>query len=56
MPLRGIEPTALQVRDEVKIVDGRMFRFGTNEAIVGRAAGRQFAGVDLGSSSSSRAS
>ena len=40
---------ALQVRDEVKVVDGRMFQFGTNEAIVGRAANRQFAGVDLGS-------
>ena len=50
VPLRGIEPTALAVHDEVKIVEGRMFRFGTNEAIVGRAAGRQFAGVDLGSS------
>ena len=49
MPLRGIEPAALQVRDEVKVVDGRMFRFGTNEAIVGRAASRQFSGVDLGS-------
>jgi putative ABC transport system permease protein len=50
VPLRGIEPAALAVHDEVKIVEGRMFRFGTNEAIVGRAAGRQFAGVDLGSS------
>jgi putative ABC transport system permease protein len=50
VPLRGVEPSALQVRDDVKIVEGRMFQFGTNEAIVGRAAGRQFAGVDLGSS------
>ena len=49
VPLRGIEPVALQVRDEVKVIDGRMFRFGTNEAIVGRAASRQFSGVDLGS-------
>jgi putative ABC transport system permease protein len=49
VPLRGIEPAALLVRDEVKIVDGRMFQFGTNEAIVGRAASRQFTGVDLGS-------
>ncbi len=31
VPMRGIEPTALQVRDEVTIVDGRMFQFGTNE-------------------------
>jgi len=49
VPLRGIEPAALQVRDEIKIVDGRTFRFGTNEAVVGRSANRQFAGVDVGS-------
>jgi putative ABC transport system permease protein len=49
VPLRGVEPTAFQVRQNVKIVDGRTFQFGTNEAIVGRAATRQFEGVDLGS-------
>ncbi len=38
VPLRGVEPTALQVRDEVHLVEGRMFQFGTNEAIVGRSA------------------
>ncbi|MGB7217783.1 MAG: ABC transporter permease [Vicinamibacterales bacterium] len=49
VPLRGIEPAALQVRDDdIKIVEGRMFAFGTNEAIVGRASNRQFS-VDLGS-------
>jgi putative ABC transport system permease protein len=49
VPLRGVEPTAPQVRDEVKVVEGRMFQFGTNEAIVGRSAMRQFSGADLGS-------
>jgi len=49
VPLRGVEPTAFQVRDDVKVAAGRMFQFGTNEAIVGRAASRQFSGVDLGS-------
>ena len=49
VPLRGVEPTAQRVRDDVKVVEGRMFQFGTNEAIVGRSANRQFAGVDLGS-------
>ena len=49
VPLRGIEQTGMQVRDEVKVTEGRMFTFGTNEAIVGRAASRQFSGVDLGS-------
>ena len=37
VPMRGIEPTGMQVREEVSIVDGRMFQFGTNEVIVGRA-------------------
>jgi putative ABC transport system permease protein len=49
VPLRGVEPIALQVRDEVHLVEGRMFQFGTNEAIVGRSANGQFAGIDLGS-------
>jgi putative ABC transport system permease protein len=49
VPLRGIEQMGMQVRDEVKITEGRMFTFGTNEAIVGRATGRQFSGVDVGS-------
>ena len=49
VPLRGIGAEALEVRNEAKIIEGRMFQFGTNEAIVGRAANRQFAGVDLGS-------
>ncbi len=49
VPMRGIEPAALAVRDEVKIVEGRMFEFGTNEVIVGRAASGQFAGLTVGS-------
>lgn len=49
VPLRGIEPAARQVRDDVKLTEGRMLEFGTNEAIVGRAALGQFAGMDLNS-------
>jgi putative ABC transport system permease protein len=48
VPLRGVEPTAFQVRDEVKIVQGRTFQFGTNEVIVGRGANGQFAGLTVG--------
>lgn len=48
VPMRGIEPLALQVRPEVRIVSGRMLTFGTNEVIVGRGAAGQFAGVDVG--------
>jgi putative ABC transport system permease protein len=49
VPVRGIEPESLKIRNEATIVDGRALQFGTNEAIVGRSAVRQFAGVDLGS-------
>ena len=48
VPLRGVSPAVLQVRDEVKIVEGRMFELGRNEIIVGRAASRQFVGLDVG--------
>jgi putative ABC transport system permease protein len=46
--IRGIAPEALQVRPEVKIVEGRLFAWGKNELIVGRGALGEFAGVDLG--------
>lgn len=49
VPLRGVQMSAFQVRDEVKIVDGRRFEPGRNEVIVGRAAAAEFAGLDLGS-------
>lgn len=48
VPMRGIEPLALQVRPEVRITEGRMLTFGTNEVIVGRGARGQFAGLDVG--------
>ena len=40
VPMRGIEPTGMAVREEVSLVAGRMFEFGTNEVIVGRARQR----------------
>jgi putative ABC transport system permease protein len=49
VPMRGVEPVAFQVRNEVRLVDGRMLEFGTNEIIVGSAALRQFEGLDIGS-------
>jgi putative ABC transport system permease protein len=48
VPIRGIEPAGIPARDEVSIVEGRMFRFSTNEVIVGRAANRQFVGLNVG--------
>ena len=49
VPMRGVEPTVLKVRDDVSIVEGRMFEFGTNEVIVGRGANGQFQGLAVGS-------
>jgi putative ABC transport system permease protein len=48
VPMRGIGPEAMRVRDEVSIVQGRMLEFGTNEIVVGRGAAAQFVGLDLG--------
>ena len=49
VPLRGVEPAAFSVREEVRLVEGRIFRPGTNEIIVGRMATSQFVGLELGS-------
>lgn len=48
VPLRGITAAALRVRPELKVVEGRMLEFGTNEVIVGRAASRQYMNLDVG--------
>jgi putative ABC transport system permease protein len=48
VPMRGIEPNSMQTRNEVSIVEGRMFRFGTNEVIAGKAASGQFLNLNVG--------
>ena len=47
--LRGVEGTAFLLRPELRVVEGRTFRPGTNEAIVARSAERRFAGLGVGS-------
>ena len=49
VPLRGVERPAFQVRDQLKIVDGRAFEWGKEEVIVGVGAAREFAGLEVGS-------
>jgi putative ABC transport system permease protein len=49
VPLRGIEQAALQVRENLRITDGRMFAWGKNEIIAGRGAAREFADLTVGS-------
>lgn len=48
VPLRGVQPAAFQVRDEIRIVEGRNFEPGRNELIVGKAASEEFAGLKIG--------
>lgn len=50
VPLRGVEPAAFDIRDHVSIVEGRRFEPGRNEIVVGRAAARQFEGLEVGRS------
>ena len=48
VPMRGVGPEAAEVRQEFSLVEGRMFEFGTNEVIVGRAASGQFVSTNVG--------
>jgi putative ABC transport system permease protein len=47
--VRGVGPQAWQVRPEVHLVDGRRFRPGLRELIVGQGALAQFRGLSTGS-------
>ncbi len=49
VPLRGIEGPATQIREKLKLIEGRMFEGGRNEVIVGVGAAREFAGLAVGS-------
>lgn len=49
VPLRGVLPAAFEVHRRMSIVAGRNFIPGRNEVIVGRAALRQYAGLNLDS-------
>jgi len=46
--VRGVSPNVLQVRNFVKIVQGRMFTPGLNELVVGRNASKSYRGLTLG--------
>ncbi len=48
VPLRGVQPGAFLVRDNVKIVEGRRFTPGRKEVIVGSGAAAEFAGLEVG--------
>jgi putative ABC transport system permease protein len=46
--VRGIAPIGVEIRPDVKIVDGRMFQTGSNEAIVSKNLSRRFASMKVG--------
>lgn len=48
VPLRGVGTQAPKLRQNFAIVEGRTFRPGTFEVIVGRGASLQFAGLTVG--------
>ena len=50
VPIRGVPPMGLALRPQVRVVEGRMFRPGASEIVVGSSVARQFAGVELGQS------
>ena len=46
--VRGVTPGAFALRPGIRIVDGRSFRPGLNEIIVGKSLTRRIAGTDVG--------
>ncbi len=48
VPVRGISAESIPMRTEFSITEGRMFKFGTNEVIAGRAASGQFVNLKVG--------
>ena len=46
--VRGTSAIGLQLRQQVRLVEGRMFRPGSSELVVGKATARGFEGAGLG--------
>ncbi len=46
--VRGVAPEAMMLRPQVTLTEGRMFRFGTPEIIVGANIAKRFAGCKIG--------
>lgn len=47
--IRGLGPNALAVRPQVKIVEGRIFRPGSTEIMIGASMSGRFEGLEIGS-------
>ena len=46
--VRGVEPAGFALRPRLRLVEGRMFKPGLRELVVGRGVTRQFDGVEVG--------
>ena len=46
--IRGMEQAGLRLRRSVELSEGRFFRPGSNEIVIGRAVQAQFSGVEVG--------
>jgi putative ABC transport system permease protein len=46
--VRGVAPEAFALRPQVRLIDGRMFRWGINEIIVGSSIAKRFQGAQVG--------
>jgi putative ABC transport system permease protein len=46
--IRGVSPLALELRPEVRLAAGRMFRPGSTEIVTGQDISKRFAGAGLG--------
>lgn len=46
--VRGVSPTAMTIRPQVKLVEGQMFRFGSREVIVGSNIAKRYEGASIG--------
>ncbi len=47
--LRGVAPNVFAIRNNVKIIEGRMFRPGVSEIVVGKNAKATYSGLTVGS-------
>ncbi len=48
LTVRGVEPAGFKLRPSLRVVEGRMFKPGLRELVVGRGVTKQFEGVEVG--------
>jgi ABC-type lipoprotein release transport system permease subunit len=48
VPVRGVSRFGLALRPQVRVVEGRMFRPGASEVVVGSSVAHDFAGIEVG--------